>query len=105
MDWQQTLEDTVPSAFVTERQLRSVIGKPPATGAWREGDHPGGRRFVEIGPFAFEAGGRLPHVRVAYESWGELSPARDNAILVLHALTGDSHLIGRGDPGHATDGW
>lgn len=105
MDWQQTLEDTVPSAFVTERQLRSMLGKPPATGAWRDGDHPGGRRFADLGPFDFEAGGHLPHVRIAYESWGTLSPERDNAVLVLHALTGDSHLIGRGDPGHATDGW
>ncbi|MBF4463405.1 MULTISPECIES: homoserine O-acetyltransferase MetX [unclassified Rathayibacter] len=105
MDWQQTLEDTVPSAFVTERQLLSVIGKPPATGAWRDGDPPGGRRFVDLGPFDFESGGHLPQARIAYETWGALSPERDNAVLVLHALTGDSHLIGRGDPGHATDGW
>jgi homoserine O-acetyltransferase len=44
MDW-QTPEDTVPSAFITEANARSVLGKPAATGAWREGDHPGERRF------------------------------------------------------------
>ncbi|NQX26966.1 homoserine O-acetyltransferase [Microbacteriaceae bacterium VKM Ac-2854] len=105
MDWQQTPEDTVPSAFITERQLRSVIGKPAATGAWRDGDHPGHRRFANIGAMQLEAGGQLPHVRIAYETWGTLSEAADNAVLVLHALTGDSHLIGVGERGHATDGW
>ncbi|AJM77957.1 homoserine O-acetyltransferase MetX [Rathayibacter toxicus] len=105
MDWQQTPEDTVPSTFITERQLRSVIGKPPATGAWREGDHPGHRHFIDLGSFDFELGGRLPRVRIAYETWGELSSEGDNAVLVLHALTGDSHLIGDGEPGHPTGGW
>ena len=33
MDW-QTPEDTVPSAFITEANARSVLGKPAATGAW-----------------------------------------------------------------------
>jgi homoserine O-acetyltransferase len=44
-------------------------------------------------------------VRIAYETWGELSPARDNAVLVLHALTGDSHVVGERGPGHPTPGW
>jgi len=42
---------------------------------------------------------------VAYETWGEPSPARDNAVLVLHALTGDSHAAGPAGPGHPTPGW
>lgn len=42
---------------------------------------------------------------MAYETWGELSPARDNAVLVLHALTGDSHVVGPAGPGHPTPGW
>ena len=42
---------------------------------------------------------------MAYETWGELSPARDNAVLVLHALTGDSHVVGVAGPGHPTPGW
>ena len=41
--------------------------------------------------FALEHGGALPTVTVAYETWGTLAPARDNAVLVLHALTGGSH--------------
>jgi homoserine O-acetyltransferase len=104
MDW-QTSADTVPSRFVTEAEARTVLGKPPASGAWRDGDRPGDRRFSELGPLDFESGGHLPHVRLAYESWGELTPERDNAILILHALTGDSHVVGQGGPGHKTGGW
>jgi len=104
MDW-QTSADTVPSRFVTEAEARTVLGKPPASGAWRDGDRPGDRRFAELGPLDFESGGRLPHVRLAYESWGTLTPERDNAILILHALTGDSHVVGQGGPGHKTGGW
>jgi homoserine O-acetyltransferase len=52
------------------------------------------RQFMALGPFDCEAGGHLPEVTVAYETWGELSSARDNAILVCHALSGDSHVIG-----------
>jgi homoserine O-acetyltransferase len=104
MDW-QIPEDTVPSSFVTDAQVRSLLGKPPATGAWREGDPVFERRFVPIGRFAFERGGSLPSVRIAYETYGELSPERDNAVLVLHALTGDSHLVGEAGPGQPTAGW
>lgn len=42
-------------------------------------------------PFRLVSGESLPAVRIAYETWGELSPARDNAILILHALTGGAH--------------
>jgi homoserine O-acetyltransferase len=78
---------------------------PPVTGAWREGDPPGRRRFADLGPIRLEAGGSLPALRMAYETWGRLSPARDNAVLVHHALTGDSHVVGEAGPGHPTAGW
>ncbi len=42
---------------------------------------------------------------MAYETWGEPSAARDNAVLVMHALTGDSHVSGAAGPGHRTPGW
>jgi homoserine O-acetyltransferase len=51
---------------------------------------------VEIGPIDLELGGRLPAVTVAYRTWGRLNAARDNAVLVLHALTGDSRAGGEG---------
>ena len=44
-------------------------------------------------------------MRLAYETWGTLNKAGDNAILVLHALTGDSHVTGPAGPGHPTPGW
>lgn len=104
MDW-QTPEDTVPSAFITEANARSVLGKPPATGAWREGDPVGNRSFQPIGALQLERGGELPSVRIAYETFGTLNEDRSNAILVMHALTGDSHLLGNPGPGHPTGGW
>ncbi|QHO69529.1 homoserine O-acetyltransferase MetX [Marisediminicola antarctica] len=104
MDW-QTPEDTVPSFFVTEANTRSMIGGPPASGAWREGDHPGDRQFIGIGAMQLEAGAPLPPVRVAYETWGTLNADRSNAVLVPHALTGDSHVIGAPGRGHPTRGW
>src|SRR3954454_24947191 len=104
MDW-QTPEDTVPSAFITAANARSISGKPPATGAWREGDPVGDRKFLPIGELALENGGVLPHVRIAYETWGTLNSDSSNAVLVLHALTGDSHVLGLPGPGHPTAGW
>lgn len=104
MDW-QTSEDTVPSAPITEADARLLGGRPPATGAWRDGDPVGHRSFGVFGPLVTESGEQLPSFRLAYETWGELSPARDNAVLVLHALTGDSHLRGDARPGHPTAGW
>lgn len=78
----------------------SVIG-----GAWREGQHPGDRRFEDVGEIPLELGATLPSVTVAYETWGRLNERRDNAVLIEHALTGDSHVIGPAGPGHASPGW
>lgn len=78
---------------------------PAVTGAWFPGDPVGDRRFVDIGTVDLESGRSIPDVRIAYESWGELSPTGDNAILVLHALTGDSHVVGPTGPGHPSPGW
>ncbi|GAA3390003.1 homoserine O-acetyltransferase [Cryptosporangium minutisporangium] len=61
--------------------------------------------ILSLGPLALECGGALPDVRIAYESWGTPAPDRSNAVLVLHALTGDSHVVGPADPDHPTPGW
>ena len=81
------------------------VAAASVSGAWRAGDEPGRRQFVDIGRLELERGGVLDGVRVAYETWGTLSPARDNAVLVEHALTGDSHVSGPAGPGHPTPGW
>jgi homoserine O-acetyltransferase len=52
------------------------------------------------------AGGQtLGPVTVAYETYGTLSERRDNAILVLHALSGDAHVAGRHTPDDERLGW
>jgi homoserine O-acetyltransferase len=56
------------------------------------------RLALEIGALDLELGGRLESVTLAYRTWGTLNEAADNAVLVLHALTGDSAA---GNPG----GW
>ena len=104
MDW-QTPEDAVPSAFVPEAVRRTAAGAPPASGAWREGDPAGDRRFAQLGALELERGGLLASVTLAYETWGELDADGGNAVLVLHALTGDSHVLGEAGPGHPTAGW
>ena len=52
-------------------------------------------QFVELPkPLALDCGRELHPIRVAYETYGKLSPARDNVILVCHALSGDAHAAG-----------
>ena len=85
----------------------------PVTGAWRPGDDPGQRRFVSLfnggpgrtGGLDLEAGSRMTDVTVAYETWGELDARASNAVLVLHALSGDSHVSGSAGRGHPSPGW
>ena len=87
---------------------RAYAADLPVTGAWRPGDPVGDRRFAPVGggrPFVLEGGGVLSDVSMAFETWGELSPAADNAILICHALTGDSHAHGEAGDAHATPGW
>ncbi len=80
----------------------------PASGGWKPGDPAGERHFVTVTdgrPFALEGGGCLSEVTVAYESWGVLDETGSNAVLVCHALTGDSHAAGPSGPGHPEGGW
>ena len=72
----------------------------PVSGAWMETDAPGERLFHDLTPdrpFVLECGESLTTAHIAYETWGELNENADNAVLLCHALTGDSHAteIGR----------
>jgi homoserine O-acetyltransferase/O-succinyltransferase len=64
-----------------------------------------GNAHHPIGPFGPELGGNLPEVTLAYETWGELNEAADNAVLLVHALTGDSHAAGGPTETHKRGGW
>jgi homoserine O-acetyltransferase/O-succinyltransferase len=83
---------------------------PGPPGTWRPGAAPADRQFIKLsgladGGLGLEYGARLPEVVVAYETWGTLNPDHSNGVLVLHALTGDSHASGPAGPGHPTAGW
>lgn len=60
---------------------------------------------VSLGPLVLESGAVLPEVTVALQSWGRLDAAAGNAVLVLHALTGDSHITGAISAEHPSPGW
>lgn len=49
-------------------------------------------------------GGQLDSVTVAYETYGQLNQEKDNAVLVCHAITGDSH-VARHDQNDAPGWW
>lgn len=52
------------------------------------------RKYCVVGPLQCEFGGAIESVTVAYETWGTLNEKMDNAVLICHALSGDSHAIG-----------
>jgi homoserine O-acetyltransferase len=60
---------------------------------------------VHIGDVPLESGRVVPDATVVVQRWGEVSPARDNVVLVEHALTGDSHVTGPAGPDHPSPGW
>lgn len=73
---------------------RNRYGSPedPSSVGWTKAKRM--RLFSEEEPFVTEFGGQLSGVEVEYETYGELSLGRDNAVLVEHALSGDAHAAG-----------
>ncbi|MFZ4064566.1 MAG: homoserine O-acetyltransferase MetX [Candidatus Nanopelagicaceae bacterium] len=64
------------------------------TGAWLDSHDPGDRRFLKIGDLELESGEKLLDTTIAYQTWGKLNEAGDNAVLVNHAMTGWSDVPG-----------
>src|SRR6266540_688075 len=65
-----------------------VVGQPGSVGVAHT-------QFADLPqPLELDSGAVLEDVRIAYETYGRLSPARDNVILVCHALSGDAHAAG-----------
>lgn len=62
------------------------------------------RRYFDLSsPFPMKRGGALSGARVAYETWGTLSPARDNAILILTGLSPSAHAAS--NEADSSPGW
>jgi homoserine O-acetyltransferase len=57
------------------------------------------------GEMVLESGARLGPVTLAYETYGTLAPDRRNAVLILHALSGDSHVAGYYSTEDEKPGW
>lgn len=69
----------------------------------RPSDHVKYAHFEERVPL--ELGGALPELTIAYETHGTLSAERDNAVLVCHALSGDSHVARHAHDPNDVPGW
>ncbi|MDQ3891863.1 MAG: homoserine O-acetyltransferase [Actinomycetota bacterium] len=63
------------------------------------------KNFHRIGSFEPELGGYLEEDTLAYETWGELDSSGENAVLIVHALTGDSHCAGGISEAYKRGGW
>jgi len=63
------------------------------------------RLFNPDDPLYIECGSSLKDVTVEYETYGQLNTARNNAVLVCHALSGDAHVAGYHSDDDAKPGW
>lgn len=56
-------------------------------------------------PLALQCGVTIDHYSLRFETYGELNDARNNAILICHALSGNHHVAGRYQPEDKAPGW
>ncbi|MEL6548601.1 MAG: hypothetical protein AAFQ82_28520, partial [Myxococcota bacterium] len=76
------------AAEFTVRYIRCM----PSLQGYRASEHVQTAHLYTDSPLLLQDGTSLSSIRVAYETYGELNARGDNAVLVCHALTGDSHV-------------
>ncbi len=86
-------DEEVSCSPVTAHRVALPAGSNPAAKA------------IGVAGLRLESGVWLPGITVTFQTWGTLNAARDNAVLVEHALTGDSHVVGDAGPDQPTAGW
>ena len=60
---------------------------------------------IEDKDFTLQCGEKLQNITIAYETYGTLDEKKSNAVLILHALTGDSHAAGFYKDSNEKPGW
>lgn len=63
------------------------------------------KRVYEAGAFRTRGGATIPNTRIGYQTMGRLNPAGDNAVLICHFFSGNSHAFGRLAPGGPVGWW
>jgi homoserine O-acetyltransferase len=61
--------------------------------------------IAKDGNFTLESEETFGPITIAYETWGTLNEDKSNAILIIHALTGDTHVCSAYDKDNTTPGW
>jgi homoserine O-acetyltransferase/O-succinyltransferase len=82
-------------AMVTQLEHNVVAGTRPKTV----------NQVFTFDSLLLQRGGHIAPVTVAYETWGKLNAAGDNAVLLTHALTGSSHAHDTENPGDPKAAW
>jgi len=82
-------------AMVTQLEHNVVAGTRPKTV----------NQVFTFDSLPLQRGGHIAPVAVAYETWGKLNAAGDNAVLITHALTGSPHAHDTENPGDPKAAW
>src|SRR5215469_14815142 len=87
ISWKITV--VLPLLFCAGYAFAGAPVPRPDTG----GPHTPEHQIASLGSFRFASGETIDDLKVSYVTQGRLSPAHDNAILALHACSGDHHQL------------
>ncbi|MGB3303933.1 homoserine O-acetyltransferase MetX [Gordonia sp. (in: high G+C Gram-positive bacteria)] len=82
----------------------TTTSAPVSDPNWASGPD-GTQTAVSIGDLRLDSGAVLADVTVTFQKWGTPNAARDNIIVALHALTGNSHVTGPANERFTMTGW